>query len=255
MNKKESRKKRLTIYNTDRYYNVNLLVRGDLEAKIVVSELNKKAIQTEMDELKKASDLLPAKNTKEYIIYQDLNNDDKLVKDVITHSKSVSYYTNTIAPFHVIKDLASNVGSEVIFGSRPKFSYDDVDNVSLTFMACPVVIDIPVIIPDISPYDVLFMLHPLKTNVDKVQLSFPRLNAEEITPRHKEYYHRVGKFYEVKPEYKYKYFKYVQTSLSIWAMNIYIICDSPDDLKEVNAIIELDLDKRNPGRNRGSSHV
>lgn len=249
-NVKQPRKKRLTIYNTDRYYNVNLMLRTDLESKIKVTKLNEKTIEAEMDKLAEVSGRLNERDNKSYIMYQESYLNDTLLQKLMRHAGSLTYYTDTEVPYYVIKGLANNPNSEAVYGSRRDFTYDEVDNVALTFTASTVVIDVPVVIPDISPYDLLFMLHPLKTNVDKVQLSFPKLKKSEIAPRHAKYYHKVGDFYEVKPKIKYRYFKYIQTSLSIWKMNIYIVCDSPEDKHALNMLIERELNKRNPGRKR-----
>ena len=126
----------------------------------------------------------------------------------------------------------------------------EIENIQLAFTACPVTIDCPVVIPDVSPYDVLFALHPLKTSVDKVQISFPWLSESEISDRHRRYYHKVGDHYEVKAKYKYQFFKYVQTSLSIWAMNIWIVCDSDEDFANVDYYVQKEKNKRNVNRER-----
>lgn len=245
---RKPRKKRLTIYNTDRYFNINLMLREELESKIKVTKLNEKEIEADMDLLKARSKRMNVRDDKEYIIYQESYTNDTLIDKLINHAGAVTYYTQTTVPYYVVKGLANNTTSEIVYASREDFSFEEVNNVELSFMATSVVVDVPVVVPDISPIDVLFMLHSLKTNVDRVQLSFPRLREEEISERHRKYYHKVGDYYEVKPKVKYRYFKHIQTSLSIWKMNIYVVCDSKDDYEAVNKLVQKDLDKRNPNR-------
>lgn len=245
---RKPRKKRLTVYNTDRYFNINLMLREELESKVKVTKLNETDIEKQMDELELKSNRLKVKDDKEYLVYQESYSNDTLLNKLMNHAGSLTYYTDTTVPYYVIKGLANNVTSEAVFSSREDFTYDEIDNVALTSSATSVIVDVPVVIPDISPYDILFMLHPLKNHVDKVQLSFPRLRPNEMSERHKKYYHKVGDFYEVKPKIKYKYFKHIQTSLSIWKMNIYIVCDSKDDYQTLDKMVQRDLDKRNPNR-------
>lgn len=252
--KSKGRQKRLTIYNTDRYYNVNLLTRQELEDWVKVSSLVEKDIEANMDELEAKASRFILKDNQKYRIFHETYANDRVISKVAKHGGQVDYYTDTIVPYYVLKDLANNTGSQVTYGSRPKFDYDDVDNVALSFMACPVVIDVPVVLPDISPYDILFMLHPLKTNVDHVNLSFPRFaKGVHMGTKYQKYYHLTGDYWEVKPEYKFRYFKYVQDSLSIWAMNIYIVCDSQEDYQAVKRLVLKDKQRRSPGKKVGDT--
>lgn len=245
---RKPRQKRLTIYNTDRYFNLNLMQRVEFENKIKVTKLNEQAIELEMDNLIMQSDQIAQRDDKAYIIYRESYANDRLIQKLIAHAGSITYYTTTTVPYYIVRGLANNPNSEIVYSSREDFTFDEVDNVMLSYMATSVVIDVPVVIPDINPIDLLFMLHPLKTNVDRVQLSFPRLHKEELAERHKRYYHRVGEYYEVKPKVKYRYFKHLLTSLSIWKMNIYLVCDSVEDYRMVDILRERELNKRNPNR-------
>lgn len=248
---KQARTKRLNIYNTDRYFNINLMKRSDITEKIKVNRLNEKTVEAEMDELaSKSPSRFALRDDKAYILYQELYTNDTLIAKVLKHGGSVSYYTDTVVPYYVLKDLAKNLTSEVVYPTKPSYSHKEIENIQQSFMACPVIIDCPVVLPDMSPYDVLFALHPLKTNVDKVQISFPCLQPDEFQARHERYYHKVGNHYELLPKYKYEFFKYVQTSLSIWAMNIWLVCDSDEDYNAVNEYIEKEQAKRTASRER-----
>ncbi|QPW37239.1 hypothetical protein GMNKNHGO_00017 [Enterococcus phage vB_Efa29212_3e] len=252
---KAPRVKRLNIYNTDRYFNINLMKKEDIARKIKVNRLNEEEIEREMDELasnplKTPIGYMDRTNEKSYILYQEKYTNDRLIQKLFKHAGSVSYYTDTIVPYYIIEQISKNLTSEVIYPTKNSYENREIENVQLAFTACPVTIDCPVVLPDVSPYDVLFALHPLKTNVDKIQISFPCLTEEEFDTRHEEYYHKVGSHYEVKSEYKYKFFKYVQTSLSIWAMNIWLVCDSDEDYNKIDRYIQKEKIKRNANRER-----
>lgn len=240
-----SRLKRLNIGNTDRHYNVNLMQRQEIVDKIKITRLNEKEIEKEMDELaEKSSPRVPERNDKAYILFQESYNNDTLIAKVLNHAGSVSYYTDTVIPYYVLRRLANNLTSEAIYSVKKDYTKEELENIQLSFMACPVVVDCPVVVPDINPYDILFALHPLKTSVDKVQVSFPWLSEKEYSDRHKPYYHKVGDHYEATPQTKYRYFKYIQTSLSIWAMNIWLVCDSFTDMIDVQDLIEKERGKK-----------
>ena len=247
---KAPRVKRLLIQNSDRYYNVNLMKRSDIEEKIKVTRLNEQAIEEDMDILAARSIRYPAKDQNNYIIYQEKYTNDNLITKMMKHAGGISYYTDSIVPYYILQELSSNLNSECIYSLRPNFSVKEIENIDLAYMATRVIIDCPIVIPDMSPYDLLFILHDLKTNVDNVQLSFPSLTEAEFKPRHKEYYHKVGNLYEVKPNYKFSFFKHVQTSLSIWKMNLFLISNGDEDYNALNELIEQDLRKRNNNSNR-----
>lgn len=247
---KKPRIKRLNIYNTDRYFNINLMKRSDITKKIKVTRLNEKEIEKEMDSLAEQSRRMPKRNDKAYILYQEKYTNDTLMHKLFKHGGSVTYYTDTIVPYYVLKELARNLTSEVVYPTKAHYENREIENVQLSFTACPVTIDCPVVVPDISPYDILFAVHPLKTNVDKIQISFPWLTETEIQDRHRKYYHKVADHYELLPKYKYEYFKYVQTSLSIWAMNIWLVCDSDQDYASVDTYVQAEKLKRSANRER-----
>lgn len=232
-NKKETRGakaprvKRLNIYNTDRHYNFNLAMRSDIESKIKVTRLNEQEIEAEMDMLRDSSGVLLKRNNKEYIIYQEKYKNDRLIQKLMAHAGGVSYYTNTIVPYHILKELAKNLNGECIYALKKKYTLEEIYNINLAFMATRVVIDVPVVLPNLNPYDVLFSLFDLKTDVDNVQFSFPPLRDYELGERNKHFYElKEDGLYYMKDRYRFSFFKYVQTSMSIWNMNIVLICES-----------------------------
>lgn len=239
-----SRQKRLNILNTDRHFNINLMRASDIEKKVKVNRLNEATIEKEMDELARKSKRYPLRNKTEYIIYQEKYTNDNLIQKVIKHGGGITYYTSTIIPYYVLTQLAMNLNSEVVYSIRKNFTDREQENIELSYMATRVIIDVPVVIPDISPYELLFSLEKLKTDVDKIQLSFPPLRPEEISERHKEYYEQVGDLFYVKAQYKYEYFQYIQTSLSLWKMNIWIVTTTEEEYEAMDKIIQKAVKKR-----------
>lgn len=244
-------KKRLNIQNSNRKYNLNLIHVNDIIDKVKVTRLNEDEIEEEMDKLEAESKRIPKRDDNSYIMYQEKYTNDKLIDKVINHSGGVSYYTRTVVPYYVIKSLSMHPNSEVIYSMRKKFEPREIENVETAFMATEVVIDVPIVIPDMSPYDILFSLHDLKTNVDFIQMSFPPLREEEIAERHKAYYTKKDDgLYHLDAKPKFDYFKYVQTSLSTWAMNLQIISRSEEEYEELDVHIQRDKDIRNPNRKK-----
>lgn len=222
------------------------MTRDAIADKIKIHRLNEDEIEKDMDKMKEKSKRFPIKDNKEYIIFQEKYTNDRLIRKVIQHGGTVSYYTDSIVPYYVLKQLATHTDSEVIYQIREQFTDNQIENVNLAFMATQVVIDCPVVVPDNSPYDILFSLHDLKTDVDHVQLSFPPLR--DIEERHEEYYEkREDGLYHLKPGYQYRYYEYIEKSLSLWAMNIFIITNTEYDHEELSKIIDKVKSKRSPG--------
>lgn len=239
-------RKFLNIGNSSRIFNINLMTRESIAKKIKIHRLNEDKIEKEMDLLAKKSKRFPIKDQNEYIIFQEKYTNDKLIRKVIQHGGTVSYYTDSTVPYYVLKQLATHTDSEVIFQIREEFTDAQVENVNLSFMATQVIIDCPVVVPDNSPYDILFSLHDLKTDVDKVQLSFPPLR--EIAERHEKYYEqRDDELYHLKPMYQYQYYGHIERSLSLWAMNIFIVANTDYDHKELKKYVDKARSKRSPG--------
>lgn len=239
------REKKLNIGNSDRKFNINLMFKSDIENKIKVNILNEKDIEEGMDILNSKSTRFLLKDDKEYILYQEKYTNDNVIKKVIDHGGKISYYTNSIVPYYVIKQLSMNLNSEVIFLIRDRFTDRERENVEMCHMATKVIIDYPVMLGETNPFDALFSLHDLKANVDDIQISFPIL--KDISSKQEKYYYK-GKDnkYRVRPESKYHYFRFLQNSLSIWAMNIYLMCDCEDDYTTIQKYIDRDK----PGRRK-----
>ncbi|MGV3121029.1 hypothetical protein, partial [Lactiplantibacillus argentoratensis] len=130
--------------------------------------------------------------------------------------------------------------SEVVYNCKKEYTVEDVKNVQLVSKATQVSVDVPIVLPDINPYDYLFSLYPLRYHVDKVKISFPALREDEIQKRHKKYYVYYNGMYHLKSKYKYDCFRFIQEPLSTWKMNIWLVCDSRKDMKRVESMVVRD---------------
>lgn len=232
-----TRKRTLNVYNTDRILNLNLTTVQQESDFIKVTRINEKEIEAEMDKLQKESKRYNKRNDKKYLLYKERYPNDTLQEKIFNHGGHIYYYTDSRVPIPVINQLAATPQSEVIYLCKKEHSLEDVVNVHLTSMATQVTLDVPIVLPDINVYDYLFALYPLRYHVDKVKISFPPLREDEIQERHKEYYVFYNGMYRMKSKHKYECFKHLQDPLSVWKMNIWLVCDSERDKKMVEDMV------------------
>lgn len=250
------RKKSLTVYNTDRYVNIELLEKQKIEDYTKVSILNKEVIQKEMEALHKKSRRLNLINDTHYLLYDEPYIDDNFVELLMQHAGGISYYTEGTVPYYIIEYMANKSNSQVIYTIRPEFTDREINNIETTSMATQTVIDLPVVIPYTNPYDCMFSLHPLKVHIDKVHLSFPPLHDNEMTALTQKYYEkREDGLYHAKERERFNFIRYFKDSLSIWKMNIFLICENKESYLNCHVILSDIMDKRNPNRKKQRKEV
>lgn len=235
-----ARKRFLNILNSDRVFNLNLTTKQEQASFTKVTRINEKKIEKEMDQLKEKSTRFNRRNKKSYLIYKERYGNDTVQDKIFNHGGYVYYYTNDRVPIPVISKLAATPQSEVIYFCQKEYTLDQVKNIHLASMATKVTIDVPIVLPDINVYDYLFSLYPLRYHVDKVNISFPALSEKEIQERHKPFYIFYNGMYHLKAKYKYKCFQHLQEPLSTWKMNIWLVCDSKQDLHMVEDMVKRD---------------
>lgn len=246
-----AKNKTLTIYNSDRYFNIDTKDKDKINENIKVTRLNEDEVEEGINKLIEKSTRYKLKDNKRYILFNEKYNNDRLIEKVCNHGGEVTYYTESVVPYYVLKQLSGSDTSSVVYKMRESFTDKEIDNISLSFMGTKVIIDISVALPQVNPYDIIRNLHPLKTNVDEVHLSFPRL--KEITLEQEKFYFFDGEGYELKAKYKVDFAERVRVSLSVWKMYIYILTSSHDH-EDVSAEIDkLRAEKkvRFKGGNRG----
>lgn len=222
--------------------------RNDIDSLVKVTEQNEQEIQEELEKLEKASRRYTLKDDKKYLYFNRPFNNDRLLQLLTDHGGEVHFYTTTVVPYYVLKQLAKHKQSSVIYGLSKEYNKKVIENISLAYMATHVTIDIPVVIPDINPYKILDNLSSLKTNVDEVQISFPRLEA--LREGQEDYYKFDGEKYDVTPEEKLRYTEYLRNSLSIWKMYMYIVASTEKDFKQLTKLITEIKNKRSGKRKK-----
>lgn len=237
--------KTLTIGNTDRYFNLHVEPRETIDNYVKVTRVNENRIEREMNKLERESTRYSLKDNVKYILYNEKYNNDRLINKLFEHGHEIRFYTNSTVPYYIVKGLAKHDNSSVVYRLHSELSKKEIENVALSFMATTVIIDVPVVIPHTNPYKVLDSLSYLKTNVDQVHVSFPRLNS--ITKKQEPYYEFDGEKYRVKPTEQVKYVEYLRPSLSIWRMYLYMITSTPQEHELVTELVEKIRSKRNTG--------
>lgn len=240
------RQKKLTVGNTDRHFNLNLLLENDYRGKATpVNKESLREIQQTMEELKRQSRRMPMMNDKTYEVTYDSNMDDGLFTDICMHGGGVKFRTDSVAPYYVIQQLASNPDSEIVYTSLDEVTDKRRQNVELSFMATKTSVEVDVKLPETGPWDLVFDLEPLKLTIDNLYLNFPIIeDREDIPEGYIHFYNPTPKGYQLKAKYRYRYFKYIQASLSIWKMNIYLICEDNVVLNELEELQRLDKPKK-----------
>lgn len=232
-----AKSKSLTIYNSDRYFNINTKNKEDINRAIKVTHANEEIIENNLDEVAQKSTRYSIKDNNSYMLFNEKYNNDRLIEKICKYGGEVYYYTDSVVPYYVFKDLAMNKNSYTVYRMREGFTDKEIDNIALSFMGTKVIIDISVVFPYVNPYDIIRGLHDVRTNVDEVHLTFPKLR--EIEKEQEKYYYYDGEGYCLYPEYKVDFAEHLRVSLSIWKMYIYILTSEEDEQEVKNEINKL----------------
>ena len=248
--KVKGRKKHLTIYNTDKYYNLNLTMAKNERNFIPVNILTEKKIKAYFES---TSPMEILKNPAVFSYTQDTFLDNDLVLTMINKGAIVMYKTfngrrghSGIVPDEILDALANSNRGGVMFGMEPDPHRDYIDSVAKAHEATMVYIDCPVIVPDISPERVLVSLEPLATNVDEVQIDFPPLHMDkkhqELRDWEKPYYYITSKdhLWHVYPKHEFKFFLGLKNSLSAWGMQINMVMHDEEEKKAIEELAKAD---------------
>ncbi|UVT34910.1 hypothetical protein [Staphylococcus phage vB_SauM-V1SA20] len=184
-----------------------------------------------MDNLANKSTRYILRDDKHYMLFNEKYNNDKLIEKICKHGGQVTYYTDSVVPYYVLKDLSAHPKSSVVYRMRSKFNNKEMDNIALSFMGTKVIIDISVVFPYVNPYDIIRSLYDVKTNVDEVHLSFPRISS--IDAKQGKYYTYDKEAYKLKPRYTLDFADKLRVSLSVWKMYIYILASKENKDYEI----------------------
>lgn len=212
--------KRLIINNSQKVFNISLESIKEREEYIEVVPSNYAEIKQELRKLADDTDDFIIRNDKKYLIYQTPTIDDELVGLLFDYGEEVVYYTNTIAPTHIIEKVARNrYTSSIMYSSLSPISYERAENIQEASTAGQVSLDV-YLTGDMTPFDVIVSLSKVRYAVDKVYIDF---NRDVYDTYEKEY----------------KFFNELRDPMSAWKMNIiinYATEEEKDYLEEQAAI-------------------
>lgn len=206
-----ARQRRLIIGNADKIFNLEFEHQEEREEYIDVLPDNTKKIKEELRELADMSEGLPIRDGNKYIIFHTAMMDDELVELLFRYGGEVIYYTNSIAPSHVLELVAENrYTSSVMYALSSGIDYGRADNIEIASSAGKVSIDI--LADDVTPFEIIVALDKIKYAVDTVYLYFDKLTHEGDA------------------DAEYDYFVDLRDALANWKMNIVMIYTSEEEL-------------------------
>lgn len=233
------RKKRLNIHNTDKMFNLAFLERKKAEFTYV-NKFTAPDIKESLQDLKEAEGIVVSRDNKSYIVYQEVMQDDGLIRDVFTYGGFVSYYTDGTIPYHIVELLNVNrKNSRVVVKAKSNYKYSEIQSIARASMSATVVVDAPIVY-GVTDYTLLIAgLSRLRYRVDRLELVFPPLNSTEyrqavaLNKEVKKYYYKEGTRYFLKSEYKYNTFNLIRNACSHWKVYIFMVVDNEADFTKL----------------------
>ena len=244
--KRRGRQKHLTIYNTDKYYNLKLAPASTVEDHIAVNMLSKSDIDAY---IASASPIDIINDDKRFIYDQGSLLDDEYVITMIKKGMNVDYRARDprkghagIVPDDVLDAYARSNRGSVVFGMEAEPHRDYITGVEKAHEATRVVIDCPVVLPDVEPTKVIMALAPLSTNVDEVQVDVVPLHENEMADFRKTFYYwdLSTNLYMPYAQSKFDWFKKIKNPLSGWGMLIKMFYRTDADKQAMEALVKKD---------------
>jgi len=243
---RKGRKKHLTIYNTDKYYNLTLSSAEIIKKRIPINILTKPDIDTYMAT---TSPIDMLTDDKQFIYDQNSLLDEDYIITMIKKGMDVYYRSRDprkghagLVPDRILEAYANSNRGAVVFGMEAEPHRDYIANVEKAHEATRVIIDCTVVLPDITASDVVMSLAPLSTNVDEVQVDVVPLRENEIADFRKTYYYfsLADNLYMPYAKAKFDWFKQIKNPLSGWGMLINMFYRSEDDKKALEDLVKKD---------------
>lgn len=217
--------KRLIINNSQKIFNLSLEDIHKRDEYIQVVPSNYTSIKKELRELADETEDFIIRNDKKYLIYQTNNIDDELVELIFNYGDEVIYYTNTVAPTHIIEKVARNrYTSSIMYSLLSPMDYERALNIQEASTAGKVSMDI-YLSGDMKPFDVITSLAKVRYAVDAVYIDFNR----EIYDTHEKEYH---------------YFNELRDPMSAWKMNVIMIYKTQSEYDDLAERAKIDRKKR-----------
>lgn len=243
---RKGRKKHLTLYNTDKFYNLTLSLVDEVKDRQPVNVLTKADIDKYILETNPV-DLLT--DNRKFMYDQGALIDDNYVITMIKKGMDVYYHTMDpraghagTVPDDVLDAYAQSNRGAVVFGMEKEPHRDYVTSVEKAHEATKVIIDCPVVIPDVEPNQVVMALAPLSTNVDEVQVDMMPLHDGEMADFRKAFYYYsiADDLYRPYPQSKFDWFKVIKNPLSGWGMSINLFYQDETEKKALDSLVAKD---------------
>lgn len=220
----------LNINNSYRSLNLNTrLAYSQVQKVIQVTRLNEVEL---LDQIKNGT----LDKEARYILYHFHNGIgelDTLNTQLMELGVPISYYTNDVAPLHVLKGLANNSRGEVVYQLQKEFTPEQVKNVHTASQLCRTTVDCPIIYPDIESKSILFSMWDLRYLIDRIDLSFPALNTKQLRKQETKFYtlSPKDKLFHLNQEARLGYYIDLHEILARWKIQLWFICNTKEEMQ------------------------
>lgn len=241
-------KKHLTIYNTDHYKNYASTTEAEMDNVVALTGKNLSAYYEELLKHAKLGISQDKRNFLYVLSGEAYANEDMLAKfiDLGVH---IQVLTMGLLSDTILDALAGNKHTSAVYILRSNPAEIVIDNVMKAHEATKVIMDCPVILPDISGYKVIEALSNYRVAIDELQLDFPVLNDKELgvdtrgnvlgsINRKPFYYSDLSGKWHVYTEKKYSFYKSIEPSCSSWGIYIKVICEDYSSKQELDKMAQ-----------------
>lgn len=219
----------LNINNSYRSLNLNTRLNYQYVQKIIqVTRLNEDKLEQQIEDgtLDKEA---------RYVLYhfdRGIGENDTLNAKLMKLNVPISYFTNSVAPLHIIKGLANNKRGEIVYQIAKEFTKEQVENVYTASQLCRTAITCPVVYPDIKTRQILFSLWDLRYIVDRIDITYPQISDSDRKNGRADYYTEYnGHVWGLNNKYKLDYYIGLHEVLARWKIQLWLVCDSEDETK------------------------
>ena len=243
--KNKGRKKTLNINNTDNYYNLTLESVEEQSHRMVILPDDAKKIHTALGVLRNSEEWLNVEKRPTFIYIPRSIPDifESGIVDIMEMGVDVTYLTRFPVSDKVLDTFAKLDLGKIVYQLGQYPSKPLITNVIKAYEATRVSIDMPVILPNITPYDVIKAMSPFGTSVDNLEIDFPPLHEKEITPFNKSYYYMgltKNPLWHCYPKSQFDFIKSLQRSMSAWGIHIVLTYHSEGEKKSIEELVAGD---------------
>lgn len=251
--RKTTRKKHLTIGNTDKYNNYSSITEAEISKMKYITKDHVKIIKNNI-----AKKLNKGRIDNKSYMYErkmsltpnlpDPNTSDLV--DIIGMGVDFTYHAIACeVPDEILQAMAKSVGKTRVLYTYSSDYYHSVEDVAKAHEATRVVFELPIIVPDVSATDIITAFDPYKTNIDEVQIDVSPLTTEEIeygldtknevivNLRKSFYFMDIEGIWYPSADSKYRVYKGLEKAFSSWGTYITMICRDDKDKAQLDKLV------------------